>query len=87
MSLNETKIRKWPQTTCIFINIRGYFEISVFDTSKVDRTSIQRRLLYRGVIWPRGYKTFFILNSVEREILSTFISMKISRNSAFFRLR
>ena len=33
--------------------------------------------------WPGGYKTFFMLNSVEHEILKL-ISVKISRNSAFF---
>ena len=40
-------------------------------------------------IWmsrPRGYKTFFMLNSAEHDI-SMLISMKISRNPAFLRLR
>ena len=32
--------------------------------------------------WPRGYKTFFVLISIEHEIL-ILICMKISRNSAF----
>ena len=32
--------------------------------------------------WPRGYKTFFMLNSVEHEILNA-LKYKISRNSAF----
>ena len=34
-------------------------------------------------IWPRGYKTFFQLSMKFKMI----ISIKISRNSAFFRLR
>ena len=33
-------------------------------------------------IWPRGYKTFFMLNSVEHEILNAH-KYKISRNLAF----
>ena len=36
--------------------------------------------------WARGYKTFSMLKSAKHEILKL-ISMKISRNSAFFRLR
>ena len=35
--------------------------------------------------WSRGYKTFFILNSAEHEILNAH-QYKISRNSGFFGL-
>ena len=34
-------------------------------------------------IRPRGYKTFFMLNSIEHEILNAYKYKNISRNSAF----
>ena len=36
---------------------------------------------------PRGYKTFFVLNSIEHEILNAHKYKKISRNLAFLRFR
>ena len=42
--------------------------------------------LFLNMIRARGYKTFFMLNSVEHEILNVY-KYRISRNSAFFRLR
>ena len=41
---------------------------------------------FQSGIRPRGNETFYMLNSVEHEILML-ISIKISRNSVFFRLR
>ena len=35
-----------------------------------------------SLIWPRGYKTFFMLNSVEHKFYML-ISVRISRNLAF----
>ena len=37
--------------------------------------------------WPRVYKTFSMLNSVEHEILNAYKYKKISRISAILRLR
>ena len=37
-------------------------------------------------LWPRGYKTFFMLNSVEHEILNTH-KYKNIKKFVFFRLR
>ena len=34
-------------------------------------------------IWPRGYKTFFVLNSVEHEILNAHTYKSIKKFSAF----
>ena len=47
------------------------------------------RILIKEEIRVRGYKTFFMLSSVEHEILEAHnvISIKITRNSTFFRLR
>ena len=36
---------------------------------------------------PEVMKPFFMLNSAEHEILNSHVTMKIPRNSAFFRLR
>ena len=49
----------------------------------------QRKLPYSyiGASWPRGCKTFSMLNSAEHEILNAHKYKKISRISAFLMLR
>ena len=40
-----------------------------------------------GEAWPRGYKTFFVLNSAEHEILKAHKYKNIKQFGFFFRLR
>ena len=46
----------------------------------------EKRKILKLMFWPRGYKTFFMLNSFEHEILNAH-KKNILRNLAFYRLR
>ena len=54
-----------------------------FTFSKISN-GIERKNSKQSGSRARGYKTFFILNSVEHEISKKLIIIKISRNSAGF---
>ena len=47
---------------------------SLIKKNKKNNTNLYKIFLInfnQGILWPRGYKTFFMLNSVEYEILNT----------------
>ena len=81
----QIKRLSWKGVNAIFFAIRGCFQIYVLETKRV--SCILFFLKRECGTWTQGYKTFFTLNSVEHEIFWMLISIKISRNSAFFRLR
>ena len=47
------------------------------------RTLVTGRALDERISWPRGYKTFFVLNSVEHEILNAHKYKNIKKFSYF----
>ena len=70
----EKKVRKKrkKENVCIFFDIGGSFERPVFEISSVfDCIKKQARV--------QGYKTFFMLNTVEHEILNAPKNKKIKK--------
>ena len=71
-------------------NIKSGHGISYYETPCMSRIllfyfgySFLKACLSYLLTWPRGNKTFFMLNSVEHVILDVHKYKKISRNSAF----
>ena len=92
--LNEPSVFEPLKFYCIFFDIRGYFEESVFEIARLDcilfhmhlggaflwldrkmlilcrkgPSSSLVKVISEMFAWPRGYKTFFMLISVEHYI-------------------